>query len=179
MPDKQTLEMIGKATGLAALLFTAFSYVYDLHLSQRAARYDASLALIQRYRADEIRRSETLLAQRLLYYQSDGLDPNDPDDYSDRLFDGMAREILFGDTGGDAPEKPFLGRLFLIADFYAEVAFCIRGSMCDSDVAIAYFCPRAKALRENNRRLLDYYSAYAGSEEWSHGLETLVEICSA
>jgi hypothetical protein len=178
MPSKEQLEVLGKAIALAGLLFTAFTYANNLWLEQKKARYSEIRSLVQRYEADGIRDAEHDLSTRLLYYRVDGLDPNDPTDYPDRLYDEIAKELLFGaNTSEGSPGTAFIPRLLDIADFYAEVSFCLELSICDVGTGKRFFCPRATSFAVNNGRLISYYSEYSNSPDWAKGLQSLVARC--
>lgn len=179
MLDKNRLEILGKTIALATFLFTAGAYINDLWIEQKTARYNEIRSLIGRYQSDGIRDAEQNLSTRLLYYRVDGLDPNDPADYSDELFEEIAKETLFGPTGNaEGNGSVFLPRLLDIADFYAEVAFCIEESICDSNIGKRYFCPRAVSFTDSYARLIEYYDAYSGTEDWSYGLHALADWCA-
>lgn len=179
MPTKETLEFIGKVVAVAALLFTAFSYVNNLRLGQEKARYDEARALIAQYRSEGIRDAEQLFFTRSLYYRIEGMDPNDPADYPESIYKEIANEMLFGATGSSEEESPsLLHDLLDIADFYSEVSFCLAQGICDAEIAEMYFCPRAETFRTANRRLISFYSDYANSQEWGNGILALVERCA-
>ena len=55
MNSKTVLEMIGKATALAAFLFTVATFSYDQYQKRQGARYAAATDLIERYRSDGVR----------------------------------------------------------------------------------------------------------------------------
>lgn len=178
MPSKETLELIGKAVAVAAFLFTAFSYANNLRLTQKTARYEEARELIGLYRTDGVRDAEQELFARSLYYRDDGLDPNDPGDYPDRILKEIATETLFGTTGAMDNKLPgLLSKLLDIADFYAEVSFCLAQKICDPVIAEQYFCPRAISFEKANRRLIAYYSDYSNSEDWSDGFLSLASRC--
>lgn len=178
MPSKEMLELVGKALALAAFLFTTFSFVYNQYKERAAARYAASVDMMERYRREGIREAETTLAQRMLYYQADGLDPNNPADFDERFFDAIAKEILFGHDGTDTrSENAFLPRLYLISDFYGEVTFCLDNQICNPDILKSYFCPRASRFGTQNRRLLAYYDDYTSSKELTDVFEKLDARC--
>ena len=171
MLSKETLELVGKATALAAFLFTAGSYVFDLWSSRQADRYQASVALMERYRTDGIREAESKLQRQMLWYHTEGRDPNNPQDYPQPIFVGIANEVFFGDTGQESSaRKPLLPDIFRITDFYGEVQFCEVNEICNAEIIDAYFCPRALTFAGQNDRLLTYYGTYSGNEEWMNGL---------
>ncbi len=179
MISKERLELIGKATGLAALLFTVFTYAYNQKLSHDRTRYATATELIDRYRTDGVREAETLLDQRVLYYKASGRNPNDPEDFPEKAFDAVAKDVLFGyiDTPGQEA-RPLLPELFRIADFYGEVGFCLRHDMCQPDILQSYFCPRAQRMRSSHARLIEYYSTYSSSGEWIDGMEDFLLVCA-
>lgn len=176
-----TAELLGKGLALAGFLFTVGTYAYNQHVDRQEQRYKESMALIQQYKAD-IRADENKLTQRLLYYSAD-VDVNDAESFPDDLFEPFAKETLFGFTGDEAAAgtdiEPFLGQFLDIADFFAGVGFCLDAGICDVDVAGRFFCPRARAFAERNRRLIAYYQDYAGSKEWSDELDHLTNNCNA
>lgn len=179
MVSRSALEIIGKATALAAFLFTVATFSYDQYQKRQGARYAAATDLIERYRADGVRDGETGLVQRMLYYRQDGLDPNDPAQMPDRIAEVMAQNILFGYTGDpDAPTTPYLPQVFEIVDFYSEVAFCRENTICNADILDRFFCSRASAFREENARLLDYYATYASAEDWTDDLDRFLTHCT-
>lgn len=178
MPDKATLEFIGKTVAVLAFLFTALSYGNNLRLSQNAARYAEARALMVQYREGGVRAAEHALYARSLYYRVDGLDPNQAEDYPDAIYEEIAKEVLFGATdSSEAQSPPLLPRLLDIADFYAEVTFCLTQSICDQTIAQQYFCPRVAEFHASNARLFDFYSDYAQSKEWNDGVFTLLAQC--
>lgn len=178
MISKDNLEFIGKATAVVALLFTVFTYAYNQKLELDRNRYTASVELIDRYRTDGVRTAETTLDQRLLYYMTDGKDPNDPEVYTERLFDALAKEVLFGFTGTPGQTvRPLLPELFQIADFYGEVGFCIQHQMCEAGILRSHFCPRASRFMTGRARLIDYYTAYSSSGDWIDGMEKFMALC--
>lgn len=179
MISKDTLELIGKTTALAAFLFGVASWAWDQMQSRERMRYEAATNLIERYRTDGVRESEATLDQRMLYYRTGGRDPNDPADWPDRLFDAVAKDVLFGFT--DDPDRtavPLLPEIFRIADFYGEVGFCVAQGMCARDVLKGFFCPRARQTAQSNARVMDYYSDYSSSGEWKDGMDAFLEMCS-
>ena len=178
MISKANLEFVGKATAVVALLFTVFTYAYNQKLDIDRNRYTASIDLMYRYRTDGVRAAETTLDQRLLYYMAGGKDPNDPEVYTDRLFDALAKEVLFGFTGTPGQTvRPLLPELFQIADFYGEVGFCIQHQMCDADILRSHFCPRAARFKVGRARLIDYYTSYSSSGVWFDGMEEFMALC--
>ena len=161
-----------------AFLFTALSYANNLRLNQKAARYSEARALMTQYRESGVRAAEHALYARSLYYRVDGLDPNEPGDYPDAIYEEIAKEALFGATGISEEESPpLLPRFLDVADFYAEVSFCLTQKICDDTIAQGYFCPRVAGFHASNARLFDYYSDYAQSREWSDGVFALLAQC--
>ena len=178
MFTKERLEIIGRATALAALLFTAGSYVYNLYLNRAQSRYEAAIGLMERYRNDGIRAAELTLDQRMLYYRNFYPDLNDATAFPDPEFELMVRDVLFGFTGTEeVTAKPLLPDILRITDFYGEVRFCAQSSICDPDILDQYFCPRAAGFRDRYARLTAYYSDFSSSKDWINGLEQLVENC--
>lgn len=180
MPSKDTLEFIGKAVAVLAFLFTALSYGNNLRLSQNAARYAEARELITQYRENGVRAAEHALYARSLYYRVDGLDPNSVEDYPEAIYEEIAKETLFGATDiSVAQSPPLLTRFLNVADFYAEVSFCLMQRICDKTIAHEYFCPRVAAFHASNARLFDYYSDYAQAREWSDGVSALLAQCDS
>lgn len=181
MATKVALEVVGKGVALAAFVFSASSYVYNLHVTRERQQYSEAMTLIDDYSKSGPRTYENQLNARLLYYRNGGIDLNDEADFPDELFEDVARETLFGFAGGtsDADITPFLDRFFEIADLYERVAFCIDARVCDEVIVLQYFCPRAERVAADHVRLIAYYTEYSGSEDWIDGLNRVNARCSA
>ena len=88
----------------------------------------------------------------MLYYRQNGLDPNDPAQMPERIAEVMAQNILFGYTGDpDAPTTPYLPQVFVIIDFYSEVAFCRENAICNTEILDRFFCSRASTVSGRKR----------------------------
>ena len=178
MPSKETLEFIGKAVAVLAFLFTALSYANNLRLGQKTARYAEARALMTQYREAGVRAAEHAIFARSLYMREDGLDPNNPDNFPQAIYNAYANGLLFGViTNSEVRNPPLLNQFLDVADFYAEVSFCLTQSICDQEITRDFFCPRVSEYYFSNRRLFDYYSEYAQSQEWKNGISALLAQC--
>lgn len=179
MIDKHTLEVLGKGIALAAFVFSVSTYAYNLHISREKERYSQAMKLVASYTDDGIRSRENSLATRLLFYSPDGLDLNNPESYPDEIFGDIARETLFGFTGGGEAATAFLPDLLRIADFYAEVRFCGSSQICNAQILTSFFCPKATQFLTAHRRLLSFYETFSNSGDVTAGLLGFAETCES
>lgn len=177
MIEKHTLEILGKAIALAAFVFSVSTYSYNLYDSRQKERYKQATKLVADYSNSGIRARENELAARLLFYTPDGITLNDPESYPEALFSDIAKETLFGFTGGGDTAKPFLQDLLKITDFYAQVKFCNDAGICDTDILTQFFCPKAQNFAQSNRRLLTYYEDFANTNDISNGFASFATAC--
>lgn len=98
------------------------------------------------------------------------------------MFEAVARETLFAYTGegygGSVEVRPFVDDLNLILDFYAQVDFCSEAKMCDREILMGYFCPRAAEFLTRHRRLIAFYREFEGSGGQRHELDRFLDKCS-
>ncbi|MEO1681157.1 MAG: hypothetical protein AAFU80_23670 [Pseudomonadota bacterium] len=172
---------MAKAAAVLGLLFTAFTYANNLRLSQAERLYAETKALMEQYDTSGVRRLENVLIQRLLFYSQGGNNLNNPNHFPDKLFAAIAKETLFADTGDNGDRefrvRPFVDDLNLILDFYAQVDFCLEAEMCDGEILLGYFCPRAEEFQSRHQRLIAFYRDFEGSGDQRHELERFTDKC--